>query len=288
LAGIRNPHFYWFYFVNEHFLRFLGKRIPKDYNKQKNSLYWTLHLVWLFPWSLYLPLALRRPIREWMARRKHGELKSPRPLTFQSRTELLCLVWAGVTLIFFSFSTNQEYYTFPAYFPILLLMAARLANEEESGSRRWLLWSSGALTVICVGISSVLAAGLWNSRHLPFVADIGTVLAKPNLQTETLSMGHMLDLTGGHPGCSNPSDRSRCCFLASSPGIAIRSDLDDGRHHGCLPDRCAYRPGALRSVSGIAKHGSTDSTGAAAKRSGDDLRRSIVWLVVTFLFGPPH
>ena len=42
----------------------------------------------------------------------------------------------------------------------------------------------------------MLAAGLWNSRHLPFVADIGTVLAKPNLQAETLSMGHMLDLTG--------------------------------------------------------------------------------------------
>lgn len=196
LAGIRNPHFYWFYFVNEHFLRFLGKRIPKDYNKQTNSLYWTLHLVWLFPWSLYLPAALRRPITEWTARRKRGELNSPRPLTFQSRTERLCLVWAGVTLIFFSFSTNQEYYTFPAYFPILLLIAARVANEEESGSRRWLLWSSGALTVICIGISAVLAAGLWNSRHLPFVADIGTVLAKPNLQAETLSMGHMLDLTG--------------------------------------------------------------------------------------------
>jgi 4-amino-4-deoxy-L-arabinose transferase-like glycosyltransferase len=196
LAGIRNPHFYWFYFVNEHFMRFLGKRIPKDYNKQKNSLYWTLHLVWLFPWSLYLPVALRRPITEWMARRKRGELKSPRPLTFPSRTERFCLVWAGVTLVFFSFSTNQEYYTFPAYFPILLLLAARLANEEESGSRRWLLWTSGALAVISIGISAVLAAGLWNSRHLPFVADIGTVLAKPNLQAETLSMGHMLDLTG--------------------------------------------------------------------------------------------
>ena len=196
LAGIRNPHFYWFYFVNEHFMRFLGKRIPQDYNKQKNSLYWSLHLVWLFPWSLYLPVALRRLIREWMARPKPGELRSRRPLTFQSRTELLCLVWAGVTLVFFSFSTNQEYYTFPAYFPILLLIAARLANEEESGARRWLLWSSGALTVICMGISAVLAAGLWNSRHLPFVADIGTVLAKPDLQAETLSMGHMLDLTG--------------------------------------------------------------------------------------------
>jgi 4-amino-4-deoxy-L-arabinose transferase-like glycosyltransferase len=197
LAGIRNPHFFWFYFVNEHFMRFLGKRIPKDYNKQTDSLYWTLHLVWLFPWSLYLPVALRRPIADWMARRKLGALKAPwPPLNFRSRTGLLCLAWAGITLVFFSFSTNQEYYTFPAYFPILLLIAAKLANEEESGSRRWLLWTSAVLAIICIAISAVLAAGLWNSRQLPFVPDIGTVLAKPNLQAETLSMGHMLDLTG--------------------------------------------------------------------------------------------
>jgi 4-amino-4-deoxy-L-arabinose transferase-like glycosyltransferase len=198
LAGIRNPHFFWFYFVNEHFMRFLGKRIPKDYNKQTSSLYWGLHLVWLFPWSLYLPVALRQPIAEWVKRRRLGIPKTPRPpLNFRSRTELLCLAWAGVTLVFFSFSTNQEYYTFPAYFPILLLIAAKLANEEEkSGSRRWLLWSAGVLAAICIAASIALAAGLWNSRHLPFVPDIGTVLAKPNLQAETLSMGHMLDLTG--------------------------------------------------------------------------------------------
>jgi len=196
LAGIRNPHFFWFYFVNEHFMRFLGKRIPKDYNKQTNSLYWTLHLVWLFPWSIYLPVALRAPIANWLARRKRGERTTPVPLTFRSRTELLCLAWAGVTLVFFSFSTNQEYYTFPAYFPILLLIAERLANEEESGSRRWLLWSSAVLAAICIAASAVLVAGLWSSRNLPFVPDIGTVLAKPDLQAETLSMGHMLDLTG--------------------------------------------------------------------------------------------
>jgi 4-amino-4-deoxy-L-arabinose transferase-like glycosyltransferase len=195
-AGIRNPHFFWFYFVNEHFMRFLGKRIPRDYNKQTDSLYWTLHLVWLFPWSLYLPVALRGPIHEWRMQRKLG-IKTPGTvLNFRSRTELLCLAWAGVTLVFFSFSTNQEYYTFPAYFPILLLIAAKLASEEESGSRSWLVWTAGVLAAVCIACSVVLAAGLWSSRNIPFVPDIGTVLAKPDLQAETLSMGHMLDLTG--------------------------------------------------------------------------------------------
>jgi len=131
-----------------------------------------------------------------MARRKLGASRSTPPLDFRTRTRLLCLIWAGVTLVFFSFSTNQEYYTFPAYFPILLLTAERLADEEEWGARRWLVWTSGVLAAICGAFSAVLAVGLWKSRHLPFVPDIGTVLAKPNLQAETLSMGHILDLTG--------------------------------------------------------------------------------------------
>ncbi len=55
LAGLRNTGgmnghgFFWFYFVNEHFLRFLGKRVPMDYNKLPGYLFWSLHLVWLFP-----------------------------------------------------------------------------------------------------------------------------------------------------------------------------------------------------------------------------------------------
>ena len=54
-----NGHgFFWFYFINEHVLRFLGRRIPLDYNKLPGYLYWSLHLVWLFPWSLFVPLFL--------------------------------------------------------------------------------------------------------------------------------------------------------------------------------------------------------------------------------------
>ncbi len=76
LAGLRNTGgegghgFFWFYFVNEHFLRFLGKRYPRDYNKLPWALYWSLHLVWLFPWSLYFPAAIRTIIDI----RKHGSL----------------------------------------------------------------------------------------------------------------------------------------------------------------------------------------------------------------------
>ena len=75
LAGIQNKGFFWFYFINEHFLRFLGKRYPMDYNKLPAAVYWSSQLVWLFPWSLYLPLVLRHMRRDlWPAR----ELRRPR------------------------------------------------------------------------------------------------------------------------------------------------------------------------------------------------------------------
>jgi 4-amino-4-deoxy-L-arabinose transferase-like glycosyltransferase len=194
LAGIRNPGFFWFYFVNEHFMRFLGKRIPKDYNKQEDSLYWSLHLVWLFPWSLYLPVVVKRMVEDWKEN-VGGRWSFVVGKSFRARTRLVCLIWAGVTLIFFSFSTNQEYYTVPAYFPILLLIAGEVVGEEGAGSK-WLVWTSGVMAVLTAIFAVVLGAGLWSSRHLAFVPDIGTVLAKPDLQADTLSMGHILDLTG--------------------------------------------------------------------------------------------
>lgn len=70
LATLRNPPyfdftmssgpgqyrgFFWFYFFNEHILRFLNLRWPRDYNTVPRHLFWLFHLAWLFPWSVYLP-----------------------------------------------------------------------------------------------------------------------------------------------------------------------------------------------------------------------------------------
>jgi hypothetical protein len=180
LAGMRNQGFFWFYFVNEHFLRFLGERWPKDYNKMPALAYWTAHLAWLFPWSLFAPLALRGVRRE--------------PRDFAERTRLLCWIWAGLILVFFAFSTNQEYYTVPAYLPLLILVADALASD--AGERRaWRIAAHGALLVIGIAAASALAAGLWSSRNLPFEPDIGEVLVQRGVGNYTLSMSHFFDLT---------------------------------------------------------------------------------------------
>jgi 4-amino-4-deoxy-L-arabinose transferase-like glycosyltransferase len=209
LAGLRNPGtadhhgFFWFYFVNEHFLRFLGKRYPRDYSKLPATLYWTLHLVWLFPWSLYLPAALTTAVEAWRGRRSSAGaiLSGERRFgDFASRTRSLCWIWAGVVLIFFALSTNQEYYTFPAYLPLLLLLADGVAQCErtecEGGERAgWLTSSAGFLALIGVAASAALLIGLWKSRNLPFEADIGNVLGKQDLNAYQLSMSHILDLS---------------------------------------------------------------------------------------------
>jgi 4-amino-4-deoxy-L-arabinose transferase-like glycosyltransferase len=205
LAGLRNPGtpehhgFFWFYFVNEHFLRFLGKRYPRDYNKLPATLYWTLHLVWLFPWSLYLPAAVRTAVQQ--RRSQQNSISSTRwESDFAGRTRLLCWLLAGAVLIFFAISTNQEYYTFPAYLPLLILFADGIAQCEQADCERrlrtgWLRTSAGLLTAIGIAASVMLGIGLWQSRNLPFEADIGNVLSRQDIDAYTLSTSHVLDLS---------------------------------------------------------------------------------------------
>ncbi len=190
LAGIRNHGFFWFYFVNEQFLRFLGERYPHDYNKLPALLYWSLHLVWLFPWSLYFPLMFRNLKRDILAVRKPSEL------TFATRTRALCWIWASMILVFFAFSTNQEYYTFPAYLPLLLLIAGSLAHEEESkGRSRWALLGNGIYAAAGVAAGLALTGALWASRNVPPTSNLGQLLVHRNVAHDTLSMSKFFDLT---------------------------------------------------------------------------------------------
>jgi hypothetical protein len=187
LAGIRNPGFFWFYFINEHVLRFLGKRYPKDYNKLPAIAYWTLHFVWLFPWSLFLARVIENL-------RQRAKERIPTEWTFADRTRMICLVWSGLILVFFAISTNQEYYTFPAYLPLLLLAADALSSERIRS--RWSTVAYALLSVLGIAAGVALIAGVWSSRHLPVPPDLGAVLADRRVADNTLSMSKFFDLTG--------------------------------------------------------------------------------------------
>jgi hypothetical protein len=282
LAGLRNQGgmqghgFWWFYFWNEHVLRFLGRRIPQDYNRMPGWLYWTGQLLWLFPWTLFLPLgvtALNRrtqhqrlltanaagapglasetwegappnPVRILpklhllfgltmmltvyplakttgidllslliiegciglvvivaIQRRRAGLSPSPfHRIDPQQRTILLLSLFAAIVLLFFSLSTNQEYYTFPAYLPLLLLIAATITRAEQTYSTnpsavRWVNFAHAAFTILGLLAAVALAYGLFASRALPYNPDLGTVLAHRGVGNYTLATSHLFDLT---------------------------------------------------------------------------------------------
>jgi 4-amino-4-deoxy-L-arabinose transferase-like glycosyltransferase len=189
LAALRNPPlfvftlqsgpgqyhgFLWNYFVKEQVLRFLNRRYPRDYDTVPRLWFWLLHLVWLFPWTTYLPAVSRL------------SFKSPDRV---GRTRLLALCWICFVLVFFTFSTTQEYYSMPCYPAFALLIGAAIA---AGGS--WVDRGTRALGII-TGIAAVACFTiLFLVRHVPTPGDISSALIR-NPKGALLSMGPMLDLT---------------------------------------------------------------------------------------------
>jgi 4-amino-4-deoxy-L-arabinose transferase-like glycosyltransferase len=189
LATLRNPPYFdfsfhsgpgqyhgflWFFFMNEQVLRFLNLRYPHDYNTVPRLYFWLFHLLWLFPWSVYLPAIAKLSFK---------------PVDRAGQTRLLALCWIGFLLAFFTFSTTQEYYSMPCYPALGLLLGSAMAAGG--------VWIRRGTRVLCVGAACCAAAVitiLVLVRHIPTPADISVALGY-HPKAYTLSLGHMEDLT---------------------------------------------------------------------------------------------
>jgi 4-amino-4-deoxy-L-arabinose transferase-like glycosyltransferase len=187
----------WFYFVNEHLLRYLNLRVPRDYDTVPLSLFWGLLLIWLMPWSAYLLRALNTV--PW--RKSIRPLVSIRTLTPQESTRLLLGLWALIPMLFFSLSTRQEYYVLPSLPPLILLIAAWLndeATEAESFTVPNPLTRSGqriSIVLLATGSIAALVAGFFVLHAHPSVPNTDlAALLKQNPGDYALSFGHFLDL----------------------------------------------------------------------------------------------
>jgi 4-amino-4-deoxy-L-arabinose transferase-like glycosyltransferase len=189
LATLRNPPYFdftlhsspgeyhgflWFFFMNEQVLRFLNLRYPRDYNTVPRVYFWLLHLVWLFPWSVYFPVVFKLSFQ---------------PTDRAGRTRLLALCWAGFVLVFFTFSTTQEYYSMPAYPAFALLLGSAMAMGGDCVRR-------GTRVLAVIFACAALAAGIlcFLVRNVLTPGDISTALSQ-NPAAYTLSLGHIEDLT---------------------------------------------------------------------------------------------
>jgi 4-amino-4-deoxy-L-arabinose transferase-like glycosyltransferase len=189
LATLRNPPYFawtlksgpglyhgflWFYFINEQLLRFLNLRYPRDYNTVPRLYFWLFHLLWLFPWSVYLPAITKLSFK---------------PVDRAGQARLLALCWTGFILVFFTFSTTQEYYSMPCYPALALLLGSAMAAEGK-----WIHRGTRVLGGISAlgGIACIVIAIAVRNVGTP--GDISAALSR-HPSAYTLSLGHMLDLT---------------------------------------------------------------------------------------------
>ncbi len=174
-SGPNNYHgFLWFFVINEQLLRFMNWRYPRDYNTVPRLLFWLFHLIWLFPWSVYFPALAKLSFK---------------PTDRAGRTRLLALCWLGSVLVFFTFSTTQEYYSMPCYPAFALLLGSAMAANGP-----WVRRGTRVLAAISAVAALALIAIYWDVRNLPTPGDISEALSR-NPSAYTLSLGHMLDLT---------------------------------------------------------------------------------------------
>jgi 4-amino-4-deoxy-L-arabinose transferase-like glycosyltransferase len=145
LVDRANPEFLNFYFIHEHFQRYL----TKVHGRYKPFWYFLpVLLVGLFPWSAFLFQAIRRSLpRSWAERKAHKEA-------------IFLLLWAGLVFLFFSASDSKLVpYILPVLPPLALLIGPYLGEVWENGD------SSGARgvrtgLVLLLVLSVLLIAGL--------------------------------------------------------------------------------------------------------------------------------
>ncbi|MGI4855160.1 MAG: ArnT family glycosyltransferase [Janthinobacterium lividum] len=208
LAALRNPAiampagmglparagWFWFYIVNEHFLRFRGLRIPHDYGQVPVPLFWAMFFLWLTPWLVFLPAAWTQYARMWRNRSMETSRRKQAAVTV--------LLWSGMVLGFFTLSSRQEYYSLPAL-PALALMAGGVLAGAEHGdaalrrsilfASKWFLTPAAVLIAVVCGVLGLL------SRSAPAGADISQLLTS-NPAQYNLALGHLHDLTTGAMG----------------------------------------------------------------------------------------
>jgi 4-amino-4-deoxy-L-arabinose transferase-like glycosyltransferase len=170
--------FLWFYFINEQLLRFLNLRFPRDYDTVPRLYFWLFHLLWLFPWSVYLPAVVNQNIRLGFQPRDRA-----------GKTRLLALCWTGFILIFFTFSTTQEYYSMPCYPALALLLGSAMAAGGN-----WIRYGTRVLCGIFVVAAGAVLTLFVLSWNFPTPGDISAALSS-HPGAYKLSLGHMEDLT---------------------------------------------------------------------------------------------
>jgi 4-amino-4-deoxy-L-arabinose transferase-like glycosyltransferase len=152
LVSLRNPDFFHFFFIQEHFLRYATKMHGRY---EPAWFFIPILLLGLFPWTGLLPGALRSAVPSSL--RSFGK---------ERREELFLFLWFAVIFLFFSLSSSKLIpYIIPVFPPLAVLMGRLLhrtvSEENWKGMKRFLLWNSILLIPF---ILALLVYPFFNSR----------------------------------------------------------------------------------------------------------------------------
>jgi len=141
LAGRANPEFYQFYFIHEHFQRYL----TKIHSRYKPAWYFIPVLIaGLFPWSAFLLQSVKDSFPSWRDRQQHRET-------------VFLLLWAGLVFLFFSASSSKLIpYILPVFPPLAILIGRYLAKGWDQNR----LQGIGLAYFILALFAAVLTLGL--------------------------------------------------------------------------------------------------------------------------------
>lgn len=150
-ASLQNADFAWFYFINEHVLRFLGKRIPQDYYSGPVYYYTYRLLIYFIPWVFFFPRCF------YKGARTHSPLRT------------FLLVWFCAMFAFFSLSQAKANYYLIVVMPAL---SAFLALNLERQNTFRLCALLGLLFSLILPL--ILLAGVWGDIVL--LGDVAHIL----------------------------------------------------------------------------------------------------------------
>jgi 4-amino-4-deoxy-L-arabinose transferase-like glycosyltransferase len=142
LAGRANAEFFQFFFIREHFQRFLT---PIEERSEPWWFFIPVLIVGILPW---ITMALRALAADWRIRVPRGEFNPVR----------LLWIWSVFILLFFSASNAKLIpYILPAL-PTIALLSARPRTADE----RPHVWAGAALSVgFAIGVL-VYASAIWS------------------------------------------------------------------------------------------------------------------------------
>lgn len=161
LVTQRNPEFFYFYFVEQHFLRYT---LPEVGHYQPVWFFIPVLLAAFFPWILLLPTML------WKLR--------------PQRTELYFLLWAVLVFVFFSFSKSKLIpYILPVIPPLAILTGRYIANTYQSK----MTLASAAMVVWLFSLSLLWFAPTLDTRTILPLVNIVEPKLTPNAEVITFN-----------------------------------------------------------------------------------------------------